>query len=165
MSNTFFQIISSSCSTLSLSLCVSVSVCLSVCLSLPLSHPLSHSLYVCGACTRASQQKFVLTALVLCFVMGYMCSSLEKQHTKEHIIVTVVEELDAVGDKVCNSVAARWLTCLPDTGSRHNAHVHALPLMSLLCFGCGSYCTSSSGAVEWGRGQGCEEEGRRKGER
>ena len=38
-----------------------------------------------------------------------MCSSLEKQHTKEHIIVTVVEELDAVGDKVCNSVAALHL--------------------------------------------------------
>ena len=64
---------------------------------------------VCGARTRASQRKFVLTALVLCFVMGYMCSSLEKQHTKEHIIVTVVEELDAVGDKVCNSVAALHL--------------------------------------------------------
>ena len=38
-----------------------------------------------------------------------MCSSLEKQHTKEHIIVTIVVELDAVGDKVCDSVVALHL--------------------------------------------------------
>ena len=75
---------------------------------------------------------------------------------------------------MCNSVAALHLPA----GHRQQTqrHVHALPLMSLLCFGCGSYCTSSSGAVEWGRwwawgvgggggGQDCDEGGEMTGDR